>query len=344
VVTIYSYSDDELVGTGTGFFIRDDGVIVSNAHVVIDGDTLKVELADGEVYDDVYVLSVDNQRDLILLQIATSRAPVLKVGDDRDLSIGDTVYVVGNPLGFRGTFSDGIVSGKRLEEGVNYLQITAPISQGSSGGPVLNGEGWVVGVATAYMDGGQNMNIAVPARHAIGMMSMAPDPMLFSEIMAEVRRESESDHSTSRADETAQLLDAVPARFRSYLNSLSEFEQQAMVRVFAMSAFLGEGGYSFVDKTLLSGALASGAVDSAEFVLQPGDYLAVGSCDDDCVDMDVSVLNGSLDELGADLDSDQEAVANFSITRPTKVILGSHMVECAAQDCIFVVGLFKKSR
>ena len=344
VVTIYSYSDNELVGTGTGFFIREDGVIVSNAHVVVDGDTLKIELADGEVFDDVYVLSVDDQRDLILLQIATSRAPALKVDDDRDLRIGDPIYVVGNPLGFRGTFSDGIVSGKRLEGGVNYLQITAPISHGSSGGPVLNKEGRVVGVATAYMEGGQNMNIAVPARHAIGMMSMASDPMLFSELMAEIRRESESGRSTSRADETAELLDAVPASIRSNLDSLSVYEKQTMIRVFAMGSLLGEGGYSYVDDAYITGALASGAVDSGEFFLQPGDYIAVGSCDDDCVDMDVVIFNGNLDELGADRDADAEAIADFNITRPTKVILGSYMVDCSTANCIFYVGLFKKSQ
>jgi S1-C subfamily serine protease len=207
VVTIHAYADNQVVSTGTGFFIRGDGTLVTSLHVVINADSLRVELADGEIFDDVYVLAADDERDLIVLQVPTSGTPSITIADDRDLRIGDTVYVVGNPLGLRSTFSDGIVSAKRTRDGVNYLQITAPISQGSSGGPVLNSLGGVVGVATSYLGGGQNLNMAVPARHADGLLAMAGTPELFDVLVASVVDEEESyvAPATTRAAETSEL-------------------------------------------------------------------------------------------------------------------------------------------
>lgn len=77
----------------------------------------------------------------------------------RSAEIGDTVYEVGNPEGLEGTFSQGIISGLR---GTDYIQITAPISPGSSGGPVINQYGEVIGIATSFNKEGQNLNFAIP--------------------------------------------------------------------------------------------------------------------------------------------------------------------------------------
>ena len=90
------------------------------------------------------------------------------------IAIGDTIYVAGNPLGLEGTFSQGIVSGIRHGKNGSLIQITAPISPGSSGGPVVDSAGQVVGVATGYFRGGQNLNFAVPSfyvRAALGRAS-----------------------------------------------------------------------------------------------------------------------------------------------------------------------------
>lgn len=77
------------------------------------------------------------------------------------MEVGDNVYVVGNPRGLEGTFSQGLVSGVRNVKGNRYLQITAAISEGSSGGPILNESGQVVGIAVASVREGQNLNFAV---------------------------------------------------------------------------------------------------------------------------------------------------------------------------------------
>ena len=86
-----------------------------------------------------------------------------------DVKIGETVYVAGNPKGLEGTFSDGIVSSKRGGYSNEHLQMTAPISPGSSGGPVLNRQGQVIGVSFMTLEGGQNLNFAIPSRY-IGVL------------------------------------------------------------------------------------------------------------------------------------------------------------------------------
>jgi hypothetical protein len=344
VVTIHAYSNDQIVATGTGFFIRDDGTFVTNMHLVVEAETLKVELADGEIFDDVYVLSTDDQRDLILLQIPTSGTPNLIVADDRDLRVGDNVYVVGNPLGLRSTFSDGIVSGKRLRDGVNYLQITAPISQGSSGGPVLNSSGGVVGVATSYFEGGQNLNMAVPARHASGLLAMAGAPESFDVLMARVAAEEVSEagtHTTSiRAAETAELTAALPAHTQASLESLPEYAQQATVRMLAFGVVAKENGYSLSDYSI-GGTLEPDGADGEEFLLPRGNYLAIGSCDDDCVDLDVVILDANGDAVAADREPDADSVVTFEVRKPARYTVGAHMVDCAATDCVYYVSLFE---
>ena len=107
---------------------------------------------------------VNEKRDLAVLQVSASSVQPLAIADSDVVEIGETIYVVGNPKGYlEGTFSEGIVSGIRLEETDKLLQLTAPISPGSSGGPVLNNKGQVIGVSAATIEGGQNLNFAIPS-------------------------------------------------------------------------------------------------------------------------------------------------------------------------------------
>jgi hypothetical protein len=341
IVTVRAYADGELVSTGSGFFVRNDGVIVTNMHVVVDGDTLEIELADGEVFDDVYVLSGDDKRDLIVLQVSTAGTPVLQVADDREVRIGDPVYVLGNPLGLRGTFSDGIVSGKRNEDGVNYLQVTAPISMGSSGGPVLNSDGDVIGVATAYLEGGQNLNLAIPARHAMGLLTMANEPVLFDSIVAEISADQESLPAESRSSQTANIMAALPPDMQSSMQSLSEYERQATVRMLAFAAIVMDEGYEFIDYSV-SGTLESDGADGETFTLSRGNYFAVGSCDNDCVDLDVVVLDEEGNIVAEDRKVDADSAVAFEVQAQDQFIIGAHMVNCSATDCVYYVQLFKK--
>ena len=93
-------------------------------------------------------MATDEKHDLAILAVSGSSISTLSLGDSDSVSIGDVVYVVGNPEGFEGTFSDGVISGVRGSnaDSGKLLQMTAPISPGSSGGPVLNARGEVIGV------------------------------------------------------------------------------------------------------------------------------------------------------------------------------------------------------
>ena len=147
---------------GSGFVI-DEGVVVTNFHVVENskGGIVKI-IGDQKKYRISGIIEIDKKNDLAILSVSGLIAPKVKIGDYSKVGIGDNIYAVGNPRGLEGTFSQGIVSGIRDFEGEKLLQITAPISPGSSGGPILNSNGEVIGVAVATIQNGQNLNFAIP--------------------------------------------------------------------------------------------------------------------------------------------------------------------------------------
>lgn len=147
---------------GTGFFIA-PGIIATNLHVIEGAKKVRIRpIGSTKEHEVIGFTKVDYDNDLVLLETTAKDAPPLKIGDDAQVAIGDDVYVIGNPVGLEGTFSRGMISGKREANNRRVLQITAPISQGNSGGPVLSTSGEVIGVAVAYIAEGQNLNFAVP--------------------------------------------------------------------------------------------------------------------------------------------------------------------------------------
>jgi hypothetical protein len=150
---------------GSGFFVSKN-VVVSNFHVIEGSSRGFVKIiGDKTKYDIDGVVGLDEVHDLVLLQINGSSAPSLSLGESRILAIGEEIYAVGNPRGLEGTFSQGIISSIRQLEGGSLVQITAPISPGSSGGPILNNKAEVVGVTVATYKGGQNLNFAIPSQY-----------------------------------------------------------------------------------------------------------------------------------------------------------------------------------
>lgn len=150
---------------GSGFVVRSDGVIVTNYHVMDGANVALVEVG-GQVYEDVQVLAANEEWDLAILKIDASNLTALALaGSIDDVRLGEQVIAMGNPEGLKRTVSDGIISTvyRRLD-GFNYdhIQTTAPISKGSSGGPLLNMRGEVIGVNTLTYMTGQNLNFAVP--------------------------------------------------------------------------------------------------------------------------------------------------------------------------------------
>lgn len=161
VVLVAETSKGKSVSLGSGFFVRDD-VIATNYHVIKGSSRIYAKIVgQSSVYPIKKVLAFDSQKDLALLRISGVKASPIWIGNSCIMEVGDTVYVVGNPKGLEGTFSQGIVSGVRKIKGNRYLQVTAALSQGSSGGPILNEYGEVIGIAVASMRDGQNLNFAV---------------------------------------------------------------------------------------------------------------------------------------------------------------------------------------
>ena len=157
--------DGQPLRYGSGFLV-DDGQVASSFHVVEGATSGYANLVGQNTRHDIRgVTAVDREQDLVVLKISATGLPVLPLGNGDAVQIGDSVYAAGNPQGWQGTFSQGIVSGLRQVGTQELLQITAPISPGSSGGPVLNSAGEVIGVAVSTVRDGQNLNFAIPAKH-----------------------------------------------------------------------------------------------------------------------------------------------------------------------------------
>ncbi len=171
VLLVMEDANGQPIGLGSGFFVQGD-VVATNLHVC-DGASSGYARIVGHAkkYEVAGYVGIDAQRDLALLKIVGAKAPFIPLEHSDEVAIGDTVYTVGNPRGLEGTFSDGIISGVRRIRGDTLLQITAPISPGSSGGPVLNAEGKVIGVAVASFKGGQNLNFAIPSSYLESLLS-----------------------------------------------------------------------------------------------------------------------------------------------------------------------------
>lgn len=157
---------------GSGFVVTQDGLILTNYHVIRDATNATVRLASGDVYDRVSIMATDERRDLAVLKVSGFSLPTLALGNSDSVHVGTEVVAIGSPMGLENTVSTGIVSGRRTEpRGFKLIQISAPASTGSSGGPVLNREGRVIGIAASQFRSGQNLNFAVPINYARGMLA-----------------------------------------------------------------------------------------------------------------------------------------------------------------------------
>jgi uncharacterized protein YjdB len=169
VVYIEAYDrKGKAVSSGSGFITSNDGKIVTNYHVVTNEknpiESVKIKLVDGSIYSTSYVIGFDKKNDLAILKVSEARSfKPTTMGDSSLVEVGDKIITIGSPLGLENTVSEGIVSNReRVIDGVPYIQISAPISHGSSGGALINEKGEVIGVTSAGIDDGQNLNFAIP--------------------------------------------------------------------------------------------------------------------------------------------------------------------------------------
>jgi tetratricopeptide (TPR) repeat protein len=164
----------EKLARGSGFFVGPDRII-TNRHVIENAQRVEVSLHNGKQYIVKGVLAVDGEGDLALLQVDAPREFAIPLRIEKTApQEGESIVVIGNPFGLEGSVSNGIVSAVREIPGYGkIIQITAPISPGSSGSPVVNMQGQVIGVATLQAAEGQSLNFAVPSDR-IAQLKISP--------------------------------------------------------------------------------------------------------------------------------------------------------------------------
>jgi serine protease Do len=160
-------------GLGSGFFINEDGFLITNFHV-IEGETqISLEVyhqKDGQLerrtYKQVRIVAINKFEDLALLKIEDKDAPKFKfaqMGSADSMAVGERVFAIGSPLGLERTVTEGMLSTKtRQMQGELYLQTTAPINPGNSGGPLFNMSGEVIGVTNMKITFGEGLGFAIP--------------------------------------------------------------------------------------------------------------------------------------------------------------------------------------
>ena len=164
VVKIFCYDyEGELAATGSGFVAFDGQTIITNYHVMTSAYTCKISTNQDISYEVSKILCYSKDQDIAILQLAkdTGLQP-LTLGDSSIIKKGETVVAIGSPLGIKNTVSTGILSGRLMEDNMDVLQFTAPISSGSSGGALFDNSGNVIGITYASYVDGQNLNLAIP--------------------------------------------------------------------------------------------------------------------------------------------------------------------------------------
>jgi serine protease Do len=208
---------------GTGFILDKTGIVATNLHVVAGESAITIRLLDGTQYPVNQIAGFDPSRDLALLQITPAKAlPTLKLGDSDAVSAGDDVVAIGNPLGvFDHSVSKGLISkvmpwcgrgditAQRCKSEFTVIQFSAPISPGSSGGPLFNQFGEVVGITTAIITAGQNINLAVPGNYLKPLVAqhatISPDQ--FAKVTGAAIEEA---RGGGKPDESVHIVRKVP--------------------------------------------------------------------------------------------------------------------------------------
>jgi S1-C subfamily serine protease len=217
VMTIYAFDQQgRVIGQGSGFVLSANGKAVTNFHVLRDAHRAEAKLGDGRLFHVLEVENADEENDLFIFRLGRafgdrvewpSDLQPLAVGQSDKIQVGDRVAVISSPKGLANSVTDGVVSAIRDAQGKRLLQITAPISPGSSGGPVFGRDGTVVGIATLQFREGQNINFAVPIE-VLSAVDSQPMGLPLATFQDSRRREAERRQFSSVFEEGRRLYAA----------------------------------------------------------------------------------------------------------------------------------------
>lgn len=230
------YLDGVIAATGSGFFISDSGVAVTNYHVLEGTALAYITTLDGMKYKVGHFVYKNKARDIAVFRISnvsetgekTLKFPYLEIVSSETVIDGDQIYTISSPLGLQNTITDGIVSNKNrliYDEVLPYIQISAAISPGSSGGALLNAQGQAIGVATSSISYGQNINLAVPLDSILDLdLSVEGKPYLqvFEEYKAEIRKNSIGYEEYKSVPDFGEYFD-IPVFFKNITDSAASF-------------------------------------------------------------------------------------------------------------------------
>lgn len=180
VVLVETFDQDKNpVGQGSGFFINNKGDLITNLHVIGEAHSAVAKLTSGKQYPILGIVAFDANSDIVRLRAKVNGDSTPFITPVKVLPlVGEEIVIVGNPLGLESTVTRGIVSAVRKIEDVGHiLQISAPMSVGSSGSPVLNMKGQVVGVASTILEAGQAFNFAIPSKK---ILNLEPESQLIT--------------------------------------------------------------------------------------------------------------------------------------------------------------------
>jgi hypothetical protein len=181
IVTIQGETINGEKVSGSGFIVDSNGTIITNVHVIAEMKSGGVRLQTGDIYDSFQIKAFDSRKDLAVIQVAGFKLPTLRLADSSDVKIGESVILIGNPLGLTGSVSAGVVSGLRQLDGSQVIQTDAAANPGNSGGPLLRKDGSVVGVLSFKLRGAENLNFVIPANYAQGLLNSANERLSLAE-------------------------------------------------------------------------------------------------------------------------------------------------------------------
>ena len=228
VVTITTYDDKKnTLKQGSGFFIDGTGVIITNYHVLKEAYYAKVKTYDGHIYPIDNIVAENKYVDLIKAHVDIPRKHIKIANITQELpEIAEHIIVIGSPHGLEQSVSDGIVSSVRSSQYPTLIQITAPVSPGSSGGPVINRKGKVIGVTTFYITRGQNLNFAVPSKYILDLGNFVSAKSLYMWAASnEFRNREEKIQEREEREETKKLRELYDWKTR-YNRKREEFDKE----------------------------------------------------------------------------------------------------------------------